>query len=142
MRDSSRVGAFPMTAMTAITRDDGDLLLSLYLYRLTMYNPEYAMFTPSPLRRELSLVVLMCTLGVLLFPSPTGPYTAVHGPVTALRALRNSLATLWSIAMAALRRSPWLHALLGGLMGSHRLAILQGFFLPLPRPGAVTVLRC
>jgi hypothetical protein len=100
------------------------------------------MFTPSPLRRELSLVVLLCTLGVLLFPSPTGPYTAVHGPATALRALRSSLATLWSMAATALRRAPLVHALLGGLMGSRGLAILPGFLLPLQRAWAATVLRC
>jgi hypothetical protein len=102
------------------------------------------MFTPSRLRRELSLVVLLCTLGLLLFPAPTGPYSAVHGPVTALRALRSSLATLWSMALTALRRAPLRPAFPAGLTGSSGLAILRGLALSLPSPRgcAVTVLRC
>ena len=40
------------------------------------------------LRRELSIMALVCTLGIFLFPSSVGPYSSVHGPVTALRAIR------------------------------------------------------
>jgi hypothetical protein len=40
------------------------------------------------LRRELSIVALVCTLGIFLCPSSSGPYSSVHGPVTALRAIR------------------------------------------------------
>ena len=98
------------------------------------------MFTPSRLRRELSLVVLVCTLGIFLFPGATGPYSGVHGPVTALLALRQALKAFWSIVLAALRRAPMLQtqrALLA-ILGSLLLA-------PLPavaRPHDATVLRC
>ena len=51
--------------------------------------------------RALSLVALLCILSIFLFAAPSGPYSAVHGPVTALRAFHGSLAMFWSIATAA-----------------------------------------
>jgi hypothetical protein len=54
-------------------------------------------------KRELSVLALLCTLGVFLVSAPVGPYSAVHGPVTALRALQASVALLWAIAAAALK---------------------------------------
>jgi hypothetical protein len=40
------------------------------------------------LRRELSIIALICTLGIFLLPCASGSYTSIHGPVTALRAIR------------------------------------------------------
>lgn len=60
------------------------------------------MFSFRHLKRELSVVALLCTLIIFLHSAPTGPYPVVHGPVTALRALQASIAILWSIAFAAL----------------------------------------
>jgi hypothetical protein len=34
---------------------------------------------------ETSLVIFLCVLSLFLFPAPSGPYPAVHGPATALR---------------------------------------------------------
>jgi hypothetical protein len=96
------------------------------------------MFPPSRLRRELSVVVLLCTLGMFLFPGATGPYSAVHGPVTALLALRQALKSFWSIACAALRRAPLFQALLALFSGLRPSAPLLGLT---PRHVA-TVLRC
>jgi hypothetical protein len=98
------------------------------------------MLTPSRLRRELSVVVLLCTLSIFLFPGVTGPYSAVHGPVTALLALRQALKAFWSMACAVLRRAPMLQ------MQQVLLAILASALLAsrpavAPRQGA-TVLRC
>ena len=56
------------------------------------------------LKPELSVMVILCTLGILLFPAPAGPYSVVHGPVTAQRALRASLAMFWSMVIAAFTR--------------------------------------
>jgi hypothetical protein len=42
------------------------------------------------LRSELSVIALICTLGIFLFPATSGPYSSIHGPVTALRAIRIS----------------------------------------------------
>jgi hypothetical protein len=98
------------------------------------------MFTSGRLRRELSVVVLLCTLGIFLFPGATGPYSAVHGPVTALLALRQALKAFWSMACAALRRAPMLQ------MQQALLVILASSLLaPLPTigcPQCATVLRC
>jgi hypothetical protein len=96
------------------------------------------MFMPSRLRRELSVVVLLCTLSIFLFPGVTGPYSTVHGPVTALLALRQALKAFWSMACAALRRSPFRRT---------RMAISASLLLLAPLPTAapqrgVTVLRC
>lgn len=55
------------------------------------------------LKRELSLLVLLCTLMVFLVSAPAGPYSAVHGPVTALRALQAFIVLLLAIAAAALK---------------------------------------
>ena len=96
------------------------------------------MFMPSRLRRELSVVVLLCTLSIFLFPGVTGPYSAVHGPVTALLALRQALKAFWSMACAALRHAPFRRTL---------RAIFASLLLLAPLPTAapqrgVTVLRC
>jgi len=96
------------------------------------------MFKPNRLRRELSVVVLLCTLGVFLFPVGSGPYSAVHGPVTALRAQRDSFATFCSMALAALSYAYLLSALLAGFMSSPQLVMLPAF----APTCAVTVLRC
>jgi len=57
------------------------------------------------LKPGLSVVVLVCTLGIFLFPAAAGPYSVVHGPVTTLRALQAAVAVFWSIALAGLSLS-------------------------------------
>lgn len=39
---------------------------------------------------EVSLLILICVLSLFFFPATEGPYPAVHGPVTALQAMRFS----------------------------------------------------
>ncbi len=51
---------------------------------------------------ELALLVILCIVGIFLFPATGGPYAAVHGPVTALRALRSAAKLRWSMVVAAL----------------------------------------
>jgi len=46
---------------------------------------------------ELALVAMICTLAVFLFPAVSGPYPTVHGPATALRAMR-----AWFLLLIAL----------------------------------------
>ncbi len=66
-----------------------------------MYNYS-AMFALGRPSKRLTVLVLLCTLGIFLIAAPTGPYSAVHGPVTALRALRAAIAIFWLLAAAAL----------------------------------------
>jgi len=51
---------------------------------------------------ELALVAVICTLAIFLFPSASGPYCIVHGPVTALRAMRARVLLLISLAVTLL----------------------------------------
>jgi hypothetical protein len=46
---------------------------------------------------ELALVAIVGTLAIFLFPAVAGPYPIVHGPVTALRAMR-----AWFLLLVAL----------------------------------------
>ena len=40
---------------------------------------------------EIAILAAVCTLAIFLFPGVSGPYPIVHGPVTALRAMRTWL---------------------------------------------------
>lgn len=52
---------------------------------------------------ETSLFILICLLSLFFFPATVGPYPAVHGPVTALQAMR--LAVRLRNAIASMARS-------------------------------------
>lgn len=53
---------------------------------------------------ELAVLAALCVLSIFLFPSAQGPYSAVHGPVTALQAVRGA-ARLRSAILAAGRKA-------------------------------------
>ena len=44
--------------------------------------------TPSQIGAKLAVLAILCVLAVFLFPSIQRPYSAIHGPVTALQASR------------------------------------------------------
>ena len=44
--------------------------------------------TPGRVACGLALVAVFCVLGIFFFPVMDGPYSAVHGPVTALLSIR------------------------------------------------------
>ncbi len=50
----------------------------------------------------LALVGIVCILSLFLFPAAGGTYSAVHGPITALQAMRAAMKLRWSMMMAAL----------------------------------------
>jgi hypothetical protein len=63
-------------------------------------------FSPA-LSYELTLVAILCIIALFLFPAVQGPYSAVHGPVTALLSIKAKLflcLTLLSAAMHLLVR--------------------------------------
>ena len=47
--------------------------------------------TPSRIEPTLAVFAVFCVLALFFFPSMEGPYSAVHGPVTALLSLRAAL---------------------------------------------------
>lgn len=70
---------------------------------------------------ELALMAMICTLAIFLFPGVSGPYPIVHGPVTALRAMRSRLVllvrlTLTLVGLAGLlaRRAEIIYPFLSG----------------------------
>ena len=40
---------------------------------------------------QLAALTTVCVIGLFLFPTSVGPYSAVHGPVTALQAMRAAI---------------------------------------------------
>jgi hypothetical protein len=53
-------------------------------------------------RYELALLTILCVVGLFLFPAAVGSYTSVHGPVSALLAVRAAMKVLWAMALAGL----------------------------------------
>lgn len=51
---------------------------------------------------ELAVLATLCVLTIFLFPVMQGPYSAVHGPVTALQAARAAARLRVAIVQAAL----------------------------------------
>jgi hypothetical protein len=47
---------------------------------------------------EIAVLAALCILAIFLFPAVSGPYPIVHGPATALRAMRAWL--LWLVGLA------------------------------------------
>lgn len=88
---------------------------------------------------ETSLLVVLCVLSLFLFPASAGPYPAVHGPATALQAVRSCAQVQASIEAAprinaektSLKYGP---ALFAATAGDNPLLVLWH--------GAASVLRC
>jgi hypothetical protein len=51
---------------------------------------------------ELAVTAVLCVLVIFFFPSVQGPYSAVHGPATALQAVRAATRTKATIVQGAL----------------------------------------
>lgn len=47
------------------------------------------MFFSRQLNCDFAIVAILCTIALFLFPAIHGSYSAVHGPVTALRATKS-----------------------------------------------------
>jgi len=60
---------------------------------------------------ELAILVILCIVGIFLFPAAGGPYAAVHGPTTALLAARAASRMRWAMAVAGLGLASLISAL-------------------------------
>jgi hypothetical protein len=88
---------------------------------------------------EFAILAAVCALGIFLFPATSGPYSAVHGPVTALLSSRAKLKLCSGLAIAGLSLR-W-HFLLDGCAALSGLREKVG----LPNsvsPEQISVLRC
>jgi hypothetical protein len=56
---------------------------------------------PRLLAYELAVVTILCVLGIFFFPATAGPYSAVHGPVSGLLAIRAAMKLRWAMALVA-----------------------------------------
>jgi hypothetical protein len=57
---------------------------------------------PRHLAFELAVLAMLCIVGIFLFPATAGPYSAVHGPASALLSLRARMRLRLSMAFTAL----------------------------------------
>jgi hypothetical protein len=51
---------------------------------------------------EFAFVAILCTVALFLFPAVQGPYSAVHGPVTALVSLKAKVFLCLALLLAAM----------------------------------------
>jgi len=90
---------------------------------------------------QLAVLVVFCVLGIFFFPALQGPYSAVHGPATALLSVRSRIRLCWAMAQAAVSAA-FCKASLLRLSACRRQWFElsdQVVFLP---PGAEAILRC
>jgi hypothetical protein len=92
------------------------------------------------LANRLAMVAIACILGLFLFPAAHGPYSAVHGPVTALGSLRAGTCLRWAIAAAALGRLGY--ALVSLLFLFLYVDLMELVIPSFFSPGYGTILRC
>jgi hypothetical protein len=88
---------------------------------------------------EFALVAILCTLALFLFPAVQGPYSAVHGPVTALLSLKAKVFLCLALLLAAM------HLLACGVAVCHlvlRITLDELFFPASFDSAHAAVLRC
>ena len=99
--------------------------------------------TPGRIACALAVFAALCILAIFFFPSIDGPYSAVHGPVTALLSIRAAV-RLRAIIRAGVRamRSWLVHAYLE-LVSLRLLASpCAEFSMQTLNTGSLAVLRC
>jgi len=99
--------------------------------------------TPGRIACALAVFAALCVLAIFFFPSIEGPYSAVHGPVTALLSIR-AAAHLRVIIRAGVRA-------MRSRIGSAHLELVSlrllasacaEFPMPTLNTGSLAVLRC
>ena len=86
---------------------------------------------------ELAVMAVLCVLMIFLFPAMQGPYSVVHGPVTALLAARAAVRLRIAIVQGALNS-----------VGNYLVSPLSGMslspaeFQSISLPEYNTILRC
>ena len=89
---------------------------------------------------EIAVLTVICVLMIFLFPLMQGPYSVLHGPVTALRAARAGVHLRLAIVQAALSS-------LGGhpispLVALSRMSFSKAEFQSISFLESGTVFRC
>jgi hypothetical protein len=94
---------------------------------------------PRHMGYEVAIVTVICTVAIFLFPAASGPYSAVHGPATALLSMRTRLRLWLRMALEAMQLTG--RTLLNSFEAL--LIALQNALLPqsVP-PERMAILRC
>ncbi len=95
---------------------------------------------PGRVTCELALVAALCVLLIFFFPSIKGSYSSVHGPVTALLALRAAARLRINIVQSALNSLG--NRLLSPPVALSRVSLPNAEFQLLSLPQNSTILRC
>ncbi len=93
---------------------------------------------PSCFRSKLALLTILCIVGLFLFPAAVGSYTSVHGPVSALLAVRAAMRVHWAMAIAGLSFS---QLLLSSCFAQDEVSHNSEVVCSSP-PGRILALRC
>jgi hypothetical protein len=89
---------------------------------------------------ELAVLAVVCVLTIFLFPAMQGPYSVVHGPVTALLAAQAALRLRMALAKAAL--SSTVNSLISPLLFFSWLSFSRIKFRSARLSESSTILRC
>ncbi len=89
---------------------------------------------------ELAVVAALCVLMIFLFPSMQGPYSVVHGPVSALLAAQAAARVRIAIVQAALRSLG--NCLISPLAVLSRMSLPEAGFQAVSLPECTPILRC
>ena len=99
--------------------------------------------TPGRMACALAVFTVLCVLAIFLFPGMEGPYSAVHGPVTALLSIRAALRMRVAIRAAVRAVRGWLSRFGTGLMPLSWHACLRSeLSVDHCASGSASVLRC
>jgi hypothetical protein len=91
----------------------------------------------------LAVLAVVCVLTIFFFPHIDGPYSTVHGPVTALLSMRAAARLRLLIPAVVLVVRSWLaSACLALVPLSLAAALLAECLLSSPSKGSLSVLRC
>ena len=102
-----------------------------------------AITTPMIARRggcELAVLGVLGVLTIFLFPAMQGPYSAVHGPVTALQAARAAASLQAAIVQGA--RSCLSHSLISPIVVLSWMSFAEASFQAVTLPECNAILRC
>lgn len=109
------------------------------LTRMLRYNVGTSMIS-GRIGCELAVVAVFCVLTIFLFPSVQGPYSVVHGPVTALLAARAAIR--WRITLAQSALGCLYCSLILPVFALSRILLEQAVPAPSTLPESVAILRC
>lgn len=118
------------------------IALATYLdqCRVLRYNDCHTSMISGHIGCELAVLTVLCVLMIFFFPVMQGPYSVVHGPVTALQAARAAAHLRTAIAQGAF--SSLGNCLISPLVVLSWMSLPAAEFQLISLPEHNTILRC